>query len=302
MAKPTKTTTKTKTESTTSAPPPPMPAIPLAVRGSAPQSGADMLAELAGEAVAPVRQTSDKADRPELKLSKEDQAEFTEFVSVKELEAVVTARSKALGSSIEEKLMEAWTRLAFSIKGKPENPVVKVYTEDGTLDCESLFVVQNRFKQLQIPDPQKPVQSLTNLLISIGLDPKKAAELVAAEIKFVPQVSVRSFNELVGEKASDAEKAVGTKILEFVKSLSAEERALAIDKTPTVEVVDGFLNRLTHYVDTSEQLGAVLQVVPPVLSKPQAKFAMSASPVEKVERLQGVANKLIGERTEKKKK
>jgi hypothetical protein len=279
--------------------------IPVAIRDeevkAKPKSAADMLAALSGKAK-PAAKKADKKDRPVMALSPDGQDLYRRFVPAKQLLDVAKAEVDAVTGELNIELQESWQATLWANKSLPTNPAIEVFDENQRLDCSGMYVVQERFK-LQIPDNDNPTESVTKLLVDLGVDSNKAEQLVENEVDFTPQTGLRPFGELVNGhydserqfvESSAAEKAVGQKILEFVMSLSTDEQALVLQNTPKTVVKKGFLQRVAGYANNQGQLASIFKVFIPVVQNRSAKFAVSDSQLERANRLVEYAKQLLG--------
>ena len=101
------------------------------------------------------------------------------------------------------------------------------------------------------------------------------------------------------EEASENEKTVGQKLLNFVmgkstKPLTEEEKDLAIRMEENCKVKQGFLERIKNYAKSLADVKAILMVIKPVHFVSHIKFAISSTPEEKQVRLLEEAAKLFG--------
>ena len=267
------------------------PSIPLAVRPAA-ADGLDLLAQLTGAATTKPKAKAKKV-RPELKLTPEAAETFQKFAPAKELFDIFEEHKKAVGGDLNKMLFEAYLDLLWHNKSQPENPTINAG------DCTGMMVVQEKFK-LQIPDDTNPKASMIEFLKNAGV--VKAEELME-EVDFTPQTTLRAFNELVSGhyedkqfiEATAAEKALGTKILNLIMTnLTAEEKAAVLIRTPKTVVTKGFLNRVTTYANSREQLATILSVIEPVNYPKGATCAVGATPVDKTKQLVAHAAEILG--------
>lgn len=278
-------------------------AIPLAVRpdpAPAKPTGASLLAGLASKAkTAPKKEA--KKERPVLPLDSDVADIYAQFAPAKQLFDILDSRVEALKADLNPELFKAWVRIYWKNKSVPANPAIEVEV-DGKLDCEGMYIVAERMK-VQIPNNEDPAGSVTELLVSSGLERADAERLVENEVDFTPQLSLRPFNELVSGhyeskqfvEASAAEQSVGQKLLEFVQNnLTPEEQELVLLNVPKTVVKKGFLTRAVSYVHSEEQLAKVFKVFSPVPSNKGAKFGVSDTPPVRIERLLDYANELLG--------
>jgi hypothetical protein len=236
---------------------------------------------------------------------------FSRFAKTKQLYDVVNEELKAVKGELNEDLFDAWTNGLWNQKAWASSPAIKVRDANGRIDAEGLFIVQEKFK-IQIPDNTAPVESIVEGLVAPSQDgdceteplvAEDAIKLIENEIDFSPQLALRPFNELVDGhyvdrqkiEATDAEKAVGQKLLEFVtNNLTPEEQALVLLNKPATVVKKGVLQRLAGYVKSKKQLVRALQYLVPVAYPKGAKYGVSLTPVERTKQLVNFAEELLG--------
>ena len=270
--------------------------IPLATR---PQSANDMLASLAGKGQKVVTKKK-SAERPVLDMDAEFKQLFADYAPTRVVADVMMAKAEALKAEVNEAAMKAWVANLWRNKSQPKNPVLRTTNEDGRVDCESMFVVQNRFS-VQIPDPDDAANSIAQFLRDSEV--AKPDDLVENELDVSPQVGLRPFNELVSGHYEDKEfvdsspeeKAVGEKLLKFVMSLDDDEKELVLRTTPKIKVKPGFFERVTSYCGTREELEKVMAIFKPVVQNKNAKFGMSDTPVDRINRLLNKASEVLGD-------
>lgn len=290
--------TKTKVTETTQADP--GISIPSIVpTPAAKKSGASLLAALASKTKPVENKTPSSKERPTLVLEQSTQEVFNEFAAVKELYDILEAKMSAIKDELNAELFTSWTTMLWNNKNVPENPGIKVKIDDNI--SEGMFVVQERIK-LQIPDKADPAGSIIKLLVDLNWKEEDATKLVESEVDFTPQMALRPFNELVEGHyenkqmipATEAEQAVGQKVLEFVMSLSPEEQELILINTPKTVIKKNFLARICSYAHSFEQVAALFKVFTPVIQNRGAKYAVNATPVNRVQLLCQKVEQLIG--------
>ncbi|RDJ35074.1 MAG: hypothetical protein DWQ19_09570 [Crenarchaeota archaeon] len=296
--------TKNKTENRIS--------IPAAIRDEQPtkKSASDLLSGLTAKAKKPEKKTESKKQHPELALETHTQDLFSRFAQTKQVFDVVEGELKAVKGELNDELFGSWVAGLFAQKAWPSSPAIKVRDANGKLDAEGLYVVQEKFK-LQIPDEDNPANSIIEGLIAPSIDgdstteplSQEDAELVVSEIDFSPQLTLRPFGELVSGhyvdrqfvEATDAEKAVGQKLLEFVtNNLTEEEKELVLISKANTTVKKGVLDRVAQYVKSTKQLFRVFQYLVPVNYPKGAKFGVSDTPVTRTKRLVAYTEELLG--------
>jgi hypothetical protein len=291
--------TKTKITPATTQPT----AIPSAVRdnaASAPAAKAnpaDLLKALAGKKAVTKSSPASKG-RPEVNLTPEAEKTMRAFAPAKTLFDHFEAHLDNLKAEVKELVFPLYVKSMWVQKSQPANPAIKVAREsDGKPDIETTYIVQEKYKvNADSPEAAK------TLLKDLGVPAADAIRLVDNEIDFDPMSTLRPFNELVkghkeGEgwvEATEAEKSVATKLLEFVMALPDAERDLILRNEPNVVVKSGFLERVAGYAQTEAQLAAIFQIVAPVAYARGGKFAISDSLDEKNTRLLQEAAKILG--------
>lgn len=262
-------------------------------------SAASLLGALSGKATA---KKASKPERPEVQLSEHAEQLFSEFAPAKELADIFTERAENIKGQLIDEVFEQYVGAMWTGKSQPTNPSLKSRNVDGRVDCEGIYIVQEKIK-VQVPDPNEPAESTIALLFKSGVSEPAARKLVESEIDFTPQVGLRPFTELVSGhyeerafvEATAAEQAVAQKILEFVTNeLTEEEKELVLVNQPKTVVKKGFLERVVTYVGSENELKSVFKVLQPVNYPKGAKFAVSDTPVGKTNRLIGKASEILG--------
>lgn len=289
-------------------------AIPVAIRDDkkSGKSAGDLLAGLAGRAKTPEKKSEAKKQHPELSISDDTGNLYRRFAKAKQLYDVVEGELNAVKGELNSDLLDSWTDGLWSQKAWASSPAIKVRDASGRIEAEGLFIVQEKFPKLQIPDNERPSESIIEGLTApsqpgdVATEPLSvddATSLVENEINFAPQLALRPFNELVNGhyverqfiEATDAEKAVGQKLLEFVtNNLTPEEQELVLLNKPQTIVKKGVLQRLAGYVKSKRQLVRVLQYVVPTAYPKGAKFGPTLSQQARTDLLGDFAKELIG--------
>jgi hypothetical protein len=293
MAK-TKTAAANKTTSTEKM------AIPSAVRDKAP--AVDLLSELTG--AAPAAAPKKSTGRPSLPLTPQVESLFTQHIKAKVLADHFGSHSENVKAELKSEIWPIWLKNLWAQKSKPANPTLKSNNPKGQPDCEGMYIIQEKYK-ITITSAEEAINSLVDL----GLEKNDAERLVKNELDFSPTVAI-NFNQLQNGRydseskgwvdSSDEEKAVANKALKLLLSkpdaepLTSADIALLINRTPKIAVNDGFLQRVTTYVHSYEQLAAVFKVITPVEMAKGAKFGISDSLQERNARLIEEAGNILG--------
>jgi hypothetical protein len=302
----------TRQSRSTSAPANPH-SIPAAVRPAA-DAAADAFDDLDGGAPAP-KKSGKSGDRPTLPLPPQVVEAFKRYVGAKVLEEIVTERQKNAENEVSEACFDLYVEGLWQHKKQPTNPGLKLNNDRGQPDLEAMFQVQDRFTKnnIHLPEPEtdkdgNPVETLqqatVKLLVGLGLEKDLAEKFLAEEVDMRPVKSLRAFNELIfghyqGKDWVDAtpeEKAVGQKLMDFVKTLPPEERKLVLKTEPQVTVKKDVIGRLPFYAKCAAHVKALLKVFTPVYFCSKAKLGISDTPQQKVDRLGDIAKDIIGKK------
>lgn len=263
-------------------------------------TAASMLGALAGKATK--KAAAAKPERPEVELSEYAESLFAEFAPAAELANVFKECADNIKSQLTEEVFQEYVSTMWSSKSQPTNPALKARNEAGDVDCEGIFIVQEKIS-VQCPDPNDPVDSTVALLVKVGVRQVAACNIIENEVDFSPKIGLRPFTELVSGhyedrqfiEATAKEKSVAEKILEFVtNNLTDEEKEIVLRNETSTVVKKGFLERVATYVASEEELKAVFQVLKPVNYPKGAKFAVKDTPVGKTNRLISKASEILG--------
>lgn len=267
--------------------------------------------ELLEKLVKTKKPTAPKQDRPTVDVPSNVLQSFTRLVGAKCVAEIAEARQEVEAEIVKSEMLDAFGETLYKHGAVPANPKLETSIA-GRPDMSGIFQVQNRFK-FNLPEGN---EDLTDRLISAlqmaGQDKDVAKDMVEKEIDTTPVVTLRPFNELVnghyeGEgknrtfvDATDKEKTVGQKLLEFVTGTSAEplteeERDIVLVHEENVKAKTGFLQRLKGYCANVDVLKGVLKVVTPTHFISHMKLGISDTPEERQQRLKGIAVELIGD-------
>ena len=171
---------------------------------------------------------------------------------------------------------------------------------------EGVYIIQAKFtpNNVQLTDKAQAKQMLTEAGFT---EDNIAAMIVTAQalnlFSIASRLSLRNFQELIEghntteggwADATDTEKAVATKLMQFVQqNLTAEEKKLVVQMKPNTRVKEGWLERAATYCKTPQQLMRLMELVRPVDYPKGGKFAVSDTPAEKNKRLLSEAGEIL---------
>lgn len=284
-------------------------AVPVKAMPGAKKGGdlASQFAALAGGA-AKTKPKKTKKQRPTLELDAETAHLFREWVPANVLFNHFKSHEEVTKAAVKDGAFNRWVTMMWEHQKQPANPALKAGNDQGQPDVEGMMVIQTKFK-IAVANDVEAVEAL----VAQGIREGDAQKLVDAELDFTPRMSLVSFNELIyGHKgdngyveATAQEQAIANKMLKLLGMLPLDEgeevepltegeinRVQKLDNN--VVVKDGFLDRVTSYVHSKDQLAAVFRVIQPVIALKGAKFAISDALNDKNQRLLEEAAGILG--------
>jgi len=219
--------------------------------------------------------------RPKMDLPPDVIQEFARLVGFHEVWERVCTKYENQKDDVEELLFREWTQYVWNNKCIPsQNPKLacKVEAEGGERQCSGLFQVQKRYK-IEFPEggfkeDETAEDFVVDLLTKLGVEEETAMQIVNVELNFTPKRGVKNINDVMkvdgGREAvtrfltmcfGNADRKGGT--IE-VEPLTDKDRELLFYKTASVEVADGFFDRVPTYVKSLDELRAVFTVIQPV--------------------------------------
>jgi hypothetical protein len=255
------------------------------------------------------------SDRPTVAVPEVALDAFERLVEANAVLEVAESRKEVEATVVNEIMLDAFAETVFRLGTTPANPKLEVKLGDGRPDLAGIFQVQGRFK-INVPetvnDDDNMEARFLYALREAGLTEEQARKLYENEIDANPIVSLRPFNELVnghyeGEgktrtfvEATEAEKAAGQKLLQFVLGQTAdpltdEEKDLVVRQEESIKVKANFLQRLKLYCENATQVKGILKVIQPVHYVSHMKFGISDTPEDRQHRLVAAAANVLGQ-------
>jgi len=217
-----------------------------------------------------------KKERAELSLSGEGMQEARKFITAKLCAQRLEAYDKTHRPTFDDQCRDAYVEVLWARKSQPENPSIKIRNEDGVVEFEETFIIKNMFT-IQMPEVtqgQTAAIAFRDQLISHGMGKDRATKLVEQELLFRVR---RGIMPIDYGKDSDKEisSAMAQALVEMYRWLrtpdapplwlSNEAKDLLWEEiSQPVTVRDGFLDRVTIYCQTIEELRLVLKDIRPV--------------------------------------
>lgn len=273
----------------------------------------------------PTKKVNAAATRPDLELSPALETAFERFAGADALAEVVDARRDQEKDFLNDGCFQTWTERLWKAKNRPANPELKI-EKNGKVDIQGIYQVQERysFNAPDVPDGKSleevVIEKFTDLFVATGMTQAdaetNATQLVTNELTLSPKPII-DLDRLVnghyeGEgknknfvEASAAEQEIASKLIQMMKArtpkelseigcFTDEEFDAAVEYKAQVVVKKGFLQRVSTYVNSLDQLRMVFTIIKPVKFPQAKKFADADTPDEKNRRLLAVACDILG--------
>jgi hypothetical protein len=295
------------------------PSIPTAGQGK-PSQRSNVLARFAKKAKPKTKKVA-KKDRPKLPIPEAVQEKYRNYAPVKHLTDLLVAKNKQMAKELAEECWEIYLDFLWSKQKAPETPKLEARREDGKVDSEGQFMVQQGSKiRVKLPPMEEGddlFDAFVAALVNQGVDEEDAQNFVEAELDLTPQFNIPITTLCTGD--DDLNRSAAEKVLCWVNGqdedgddledpdaplvlTAAEKEALAeyIDDNseakPSLIDPANFLDRICNYFSTNDDIKAVLTTVAvPDHFLSRTKFGVSSSESEKVDRLSEEASKIIGQ-------
>jgi len=244
-------------------------------------------------------------ERPEMPVPPAARQAMARLLPAQRIEDYIEQRIKVENGIVKDEMLTVYAEIMWNQGSRPTNPRVNCDKVAGAPDMSGLYQVQERFS-LQYEKGETPVKGrIVAALIRAGFTADMADKIVENEIRYQPMTVLRPLDELAQGNA--VEKSAAEKIISLVcgdaaDPLTAEEKAICIQKIEVVEVKDGVLERMKQYCKDAAQLRNLFRVIQPTNFVSHAKFANEGT-VQLTEWLAEQAKVIVtGTKLEKKKR
>lgn len=269
-------------------------------------------------------------DRPVLTL--DDPAleeEFLEFAATKELFDIFEAKKKSSSSQLYDKLWTMFKDKVWSSRVCPKNPTIEVVIND-VQEAKGIFQVKGgssfKVNMSAITEGKTPREIFVKDLLNAGFSQEAmAVDIFEKEIDTTP-VWTLNLTELmngriIDQKFTPSESHEQDAAKKLFVALQGEQRGRKFDLATrrallgSIEEVglddlkknllnnvvyktrlkspDGFLDRVCGYCANREDLDAILTVITPVYFCSHVKFAPTADPAVKSQRLVHESDQIV---------
>lgn len=248
-----------------------------------------------------------------IELGEEGREVFRRWIEAKVVSEPVMARLENAKDQLNDICLEAFVQKFLEARNKPSNPQLAL-TSGSSDDCTANWMFTDKFKVRlpEVPDGVDAKETFAQAFVeAAGLDEDNAQKIVDTELLLNPVIGVRPINDLLSGHfsngrefvpATEVEQSAGRKLAAFLSAtgdvklspLTPEEKVAIIQRDNGVTVRAGFLDRVTNYVQTPEQLMGIFKLLVPVVYPAQPKFAINDSPVRQSERKIAAAADILG--------
>lgn len=286
--------------------------LPLKKTGKTLGSLADKLKEKAA-----CKPSGKKASEWVLRLNATDSVLLHDFCQNQAVIAPFEANLKDIKPQLTEVCYAGFLKKWWADKRRPSNPLVQSLNDDGMVDCEVLFVFNDKFMvNIDGPSEEDPFtvewaeEAAQKALVKAGLTAAKAKKFVEAEIDCLVTTHFLTVTEMMEGHIGSGRKKImpteqtheaGRKLLLFldwngkdkIEPLTQDEiSAITYNKVEWVPR-PGLLDRIFNHTKSIDELKAILTVFQPVLNIRSHEFAASDSAAEKKDRLQKAAKQKL---------
>lgn len=275
----------------------------------------DVLGQIAALVPTKEKPKSGKPSTWEMTLTPEAAVDAKRWIAAKTVLEPIKKRVENAKNDFCTYALRFMSERLFANKSKPSNPLVLLKKADGkTVDHQFQFQMTDRFKY-RFPKVPEGVDSRTHFVevfTNIGLHPVDAEKLVDNELDFNPITGLKSLTELMegrlGEgrewiEASAESKIAGHKLAALLmwqgqepapEPLTLEEKAMVVERNPSIAVKAGFYDRVATYCQSVDQLMAVFTIIQPVVYPDYPKFAMNDTETDRTTRKIEAAGDILG--------
>ena len=259
-----------------------------------------------------VAQKDNKDKKWQISLDTEEQMAFTRWIDAKVVSEPVMQRLENAKDQLNEICLREFVGVFFENRSRPSNPQI-VVAKGVVIDHQATWIMTDKFK-MRLPDVSDHQDAKTVYVaafVSAGIHPNDAENLVSNELLINPVIGVRPINDLLAGHygsgrefvpATDTEKSAGKKLAAFLSAssqvtldaLTNEEKLVLISRDSGVSVRYGFLERVTNYAKSADDLLSIFRLISPVVYPAYPKYAVSDTPMDQSKRKVLAAADIIG--------
>jgi hypothetical protein len=304
-----KTTAKTKDKTKHSIP----------TVGSGPPSNRPNVLSRFAKKVKPNTKTVAKKDRPKLPIPSELEDKLKSYAPLKKLTDLLEARRMQEAKELGEEIWQHYIKFLWAKQKAPETPRIEARDENGKVDCQSLYMVQQGLKiKINMPpmdDDADAVEVFISTLVDLGVTKDDARNFVESELDLTPQWNIPITSLITGD--NEVLKRSAEKLFLWLQGededgneldddaplvLDTNEKAALADHVNDTANCDpklldpkDFLDRVCGYFNSCNDVSAVLSMVTPTHYLTRTEFGISSSETEKAARLKEEAANIVGD-------
>ena len=297
------------------------PSIPTAGQGK-PTSRPNVLARFSKKAKPKTKKVA-KKDRPKLPITPDLEEKLKSYAPLKRLTDLLEARRKQEAKDLGEAIWQHYIDFLWQKQKAPETPKIEARDENGKVDCQAQYMVQQGLKiKINLPpmdEDDDAAEVFVAALVDQGVSEDDARNFVESELDLTPQWSIPITTLCAGDDPQL--KNAAEKLFLWLQGededgneldddaplvLDASEKAALGEYVNEEAVTDpklvdpsNFLDRVCNYFSTNDDIAAVLSMVTPTHFLSRTEFGVSSSEAEKTARLKEQANEIVGEEVEK---
>lgn len=245
---------------------------------------------------------------------------LTEYCCNKAIVKPFDEQNEKLKAKLLDACFEGYLKRWWADRVRPSNPIVQALNDEGLVDSQVLFVLNDKFN-ININNPQQESEfnvewaqkAAVAALVNSGLTKSKAQKFVEMEIECTITTHFLTLSEMMEGRVSVGRKKIppsastleaGRKLLLFMnwngktKDIEAftEEEISAITYNRLAWVPrPSMLERIFNYAKSIDEMKSILSVFSPVLTIRSEEFAVSDSADKRKKRLIEAAESLLND-------
>ena len=291
--------------------------IPTAGQGK-PTQKSNVLARFSKKAKPKTNKVA-KKDRPKLPIPESLQDKYRKYAPLKAATDLFVTKNKQAAKELNAEIWEYYLDFLWKKQKAPETPVIEVRGEDGKVDCQGQFMVQQgskiRIKTPPMDEGDDIADAFVSALTNQGVDEDDARNFVEAELDLTQEWTIPITTLASGD--DESAKSAAEKVFLWLQVededgneldddaslvLDADEKAAlaeyvdenAVSKPKLVDALS-FLDRVCNYFSSHDDIIAVLSTMAvPDHFMSRTEFGVNSSEPDKTRRLQEEAVKIIG--------
>lgn len=257
-------------------------------------NAANLLKNLSASKKVKTKEPAKKSSRPLMELNPFEQEALKRFAESQVLFKDVEARMDSTKEAVNRFALSKWTEILWASKSRPVTHGMQVVDEGGNTDITANFIVTEKPK-FNVPEKKEGetledafTRTFEELLVATGMkedEAETAAENIIDEMDLDDRAHLDFFRWAVGryegegankefKPASDEDQALAGKMIDVLReNLTEDEFDKILEFKPNISLRKGFFERICGYLNSKEQLQAIVEgVIHPVHYPHQIKL------------------------------